>query len=69
MEQMSYEEEEENIQSFMSGLQTFTENLWFFNTGATHHLTNNREWLHNYVTLPKPLEVQFGENGKNSTNT
>ena len=55
MEEMSYEGEA-NIQSFMAGLQTFTGNLWFFDIGATHHLTDNRECLHNYVTLPKPLE-------------
>ena len=55
--------EEEEIESFMAGLQTTAENLWFFDTGATHHLTNSREWLHNYTTLSKQLEVRFGDNG------
>ena len=42
------------------------ENLWFLDTGATHHLTHNKSLLHNYKTLPQivahkvPLEkVKF----------
>ena len=46
----------------MAGFQSAAENLWFFDTRATHHLANNRQWLHNYVTLVKPLEVRFGDN-------
>ena len=39
---------EEKIQTFIAGLQTTTENLWFFDTGATHHPTHSRGWLHDY---------------------
>ncbi len=39
------------------------EALWFFDTGATHHLTKNQSLLHNYMPLPQPLEVRFGDNG------
>ena len=45
---------EEKIQTFIAGLQTTTENLWFFDTGD---LTHSREWLHDYFALSKPLEV------------
>ena len=38
-------------------------NLWFFDTGATHRLTNNWSLLHNYRLLSQPLEVRFGDNG------
>ena len=31
------------------------DNLWFFDTGVTHHLTNNRNLLHNYCPLPQAL--------------
>ena len=39
------------------------ENLWFLDTGATHHLTHNKSLLHNYKALPQALEVRFGDNG------
>ena len=38
-------------------------NLWFLDTGATHHLTHNKSLLHNYKALPQALEVRFGDNG------
>jgi hypothetical protein len=37
---------------------------WFFDTGATHHLTNNKAHLHNYHPLSQALEVRFGDNGR-----
>ena len=54
---------EDEIQLFMAGLQSTNQNLWFLDTGATHHLTHSREWLHDYKMLSKPLEVRFGDNG------
>ena len=39
------------------------ENMWLFDTGATHHLTHNKSLLHDYVELTAPLEVRFGDNG------
>ena len=50
----------------MSEVQTNkiqTERLWYFDTGATHHLAHSREWLHNHKPLHHPLEVLFGDNG------
>ena len=38
-------------------------NLLFFDTNPTHHLTNNWSILHNYLLLSQPLEVRFGDNG------
>ena len=60
------EEDTSFIQAFMSEVQTNKiqmERLWYFDTGATHHLTHSREWLHNYKPLHHPLEVRFGDNG------
>jgi hypothetical protein len=37
--------------------------LWFFDTSATHHLTNNKAQLHNYHPLSQAPEVVFGDNG------
>ena len=31
--------------------------------GATHHLTNNKDWLSDYVPLETPVKVRFGNNG------
>ena len=39
------------------------DNLWYFDTGATHHLTNNKDWLSNYNSLQTPITVRFGNNG------
>ena len=33
-----------------------------FDTGATHHFTNTRNILHDYIQLSTPLEVRFGKN-------
>ena len=71
---MSYcEEDEENtfIQDFTSDAnesqvnqKTGNDNgLCFFDTGATHHLTNNKNLLHNYCPLPQALQVTFGDHG------
>ena len=38
------------------------ENLWLFDTGATHHPTHSRNLLHDYIQLATPLEVRFGDN-------
>ena len=38
------------------------DNLWYFDTGATHHLTNNKAWLSNYNLLQTPVTVGFGNN-------
>ena len=54
---------DDEIQLFMAGLESTSQNLWFLDTGATHHLTHSREWLHDYKTLSKPLQVRFGDNG------
>ena len=68
----SYSKDEDNnfIQAFMSEVENEStnqknddNNLWFFDTGATHHLTNNWSLLHNYRLLSQPLEVRFGDNG------
>ena len=51
------------IQAFVATNQPFNvENLWWFDTGATHHLTHSRNVLHDYIQLPIPLEVRFGDN-------
>lgn len=34
---------------------------WFFDTGATHHMTYNQTWLVNYVPLSTPLAVLLGD--------
>lgn len=34
---------------------------WYFDIGATHHMTYNYDWLTNYTPLPKPLEVLLGD--------
>ena len=57
---MSYCEEDEDIKflpAFTSDAnesqvnqKKSNENLWFFDIGATHHLTNNKNILHNYRT-------------------
>ena len=41
----------------------YASNLWFLDTDATHHLTHNKNFLHNYKTPPWALEVQFEDNG------
>ena len=69
-----YDDEEEGyndlIQSFFAeafnvGIQTSTQenNTWYFDTGATHHLTNNKDWLSNYTPLATSVKVRFGNNG------
>lgn len=32
---------------------------WYFDTGATHHMTFNKQWLSNYKTLVQSLEVRL----------
>lgn len=36
--------------------------VWLLDTGATHHMTYNYDWLHNIDYLEKPLEVYLGDN-------
>ena len=69
----SYNEDEDNnfMQAFTCDLnerttnqETINDNIWFFDTGATHHLTNNRNLLHNYCPLPQALDVVFGDSGR-----
>ena len=71
---MSYYEEEDEDNNFM---QVFTsnanesqsnqkigiDNLWFFDTEAMHHLTNNKNLLDNYCPLPQALQVTFDDHG------
>ena len=71
---MSYcEEDEDNnfIQAFTGDANESqvnqnkgNANLWFFDTGATHHLKCNRNLLHNYCPLPQALQVTFGNHGR-----
>ena len=63
-------EENNFIQAFMSEVgeestnqKNDDDNLWFFNTHATHHLTTNTILLQNYRLLSQVLEVRFGDNG------
>ena len=66
-----YDEDDDGddfIQAFMCDVsggfsKASKEALWFFDTGATHHLTNNKAHLHNYHPLSQALEVRFGDNG------
>ena len=39
------------------------DNTWYFDTGATHHMTNNKQSIKNYKPLPTPIPVVFGNNG------
>ena len=39
------------------------DNTWYFDTGATHHMTNNKQSIRNYNSLPVPIPVVFGNNG------
>ena len=41
-----------------------SDNTWYFDTGATHHMTNNRQSIKNYNPLPSPIPVVFGNNGR-----
>ena len=34
---------------------------WYFDTGATHHMTFNKNWLTRYTSLSSPLEVRLGD--------
>ena len=52
-------------EAFTKGKQNSTHenNTWYFDMGATHHLTNNKDWLSDYVPLETPVKVRFGNNG------
>ena len=39
------------------------DNTWYFYTGSTHHITNNKQSIRNYKPLPTPIPVVFGNNG------
>ena len=61
--QNQQEDNDPFIQAFVAINQNFNvENLWLFDTGATHHLTHSRNLLHDYIQLATPLEVRFGDN-------
>lgn len=34
---------------------------WYFDIGATHHMTFNKNWLMNYTDLTHPLEVRLSD--------
>ena len=41
---------------------------WYLDTGATHHLTYQKDWLNCYdQVLSNPLSVTFGDNGRKTT--
>lgn len=36
-------------------------NVWYQDCGATHHMSSHRDWMTNYITLGKPLNVMIGD--------
>ena len=42
---------------------TYKKNTWYFDTGAAHHLTSNKDLFSNYTPLATPVKVRFGNNG------
>lgn len=45
-----------------TGMQGKT-NIWIINSGATHHMTSNRNWLSSFmnVFLPKQVKIANGQ--------
>ncbi|MCO5601957.1 hypothetical protein L7F22_056084 [Adiantum nelumboides] len=41
---------------------TDTSTVWLLDTGATHHMTLNSYWLHNYKKLTSQVQVYLGDN-------
>jgi hypothetical protein len=39
---------------------------WYLNTGATQHMTCQRDWLHNYCNIPTQM-ITFSNNSRIST--
>ena len=39
------------------------DNTWYFDTVATHHMTNNKQYIRNCNPLLVPIPVVFGNNG------
>jgi len=58
-------EDDEPLQAYTSTLisSSSLSRHWILDTGATHHLTFNRDWLTNYHPLSQPLEVSLGDSG------
>ena len=39
------------------------DDTWYFDTGATNHLTHRKDWLQRFEPLRPPILVRFGNNG------
>ncbi|XP_050427367.1 uncharacterized protein LOC126837493 [Adelges cooleyi] len=37
------------------------ENQWYLDSGATEHMTSNREWFVNYKKFRSPVEIRIGD--------
>ncbi|MCO5560059.1 hypothetical protein L7F22_013665 [Adiantum nelumboides] len=58
-----YTNEETTLCLFATSLNTSTSNdVWLFDTGATHHMTFYQPWLHNFTPLANPLPFYLGDN-------
>ena len=36
-------------------------NFWLLDSGATRHVTNRRDWLHDYEPMSEPVKVKIGD--------
>ena len=44
-------------------LSSSKDDTWYFDTGATNHLTHRKDWLQRFEPLRPPILVRFGNNG------
>ena len=54
------------VEALTAGIHTKqkSNNTWYFDSGATHHMTNNRQSIKNYNLLPVPILVMFDNDGR-----
>lgn len=41
-----------------------TSEEWVADSGSSHHMTNNKDWLRNYTVFERPKQVKLGNNDK-----
>ena len=61
-------QQEDHRQLFTASvLSSFAESnaseQWLMDTGATHHMTPNRQWFRNYDAFTTPIKIEMGDKG------
>ena len=44
-----------------SATTSMSEDAWFFDSGASHHMISHQEWFHDLRTPDRPYYIEMGD--------